>query len=112
MAGKSRKNKRKLRIIWPLTLVLVLLINANILVIINNQNLNPGVPTVGPSPIEPQINTMAQPNVEPINNQNINPEVPTVEPNLVEPQASPTTEENINADLQNLANDILNKPNE
>ena len=40
MAGKSRKNKRKLRIIWPLTLVLVLLINANILIIVNNQNLN------------------------------------------------------------------------
>lgn len=40
MAGKSRKNKRKLRIIWPLTLILVFLINANILIIINNQNLN------------------------------------------------------------------------
>ena len=79
---------------------------------INNQNLNPGVPTVGPSPVEPQVNTMAQPSVEPVNNQNINSEVPTVEPNLVEPQASPTTEENINADLQNLANNILNKPNE
>ncbi len=79
---------------------------------VNNQNINPEVPTVGPSPIEPQINTMTQPNVEQVNNQNINPEVPTVEPNLVEPQASPTTEENINADLQNLANDILNKPNE
>ena len=79
---------------------------------VNNQNINPGVPTVGPSPVEPQVNTMAQPNVEQINNQNINPGVPTVEPNLVEPQASPTTEENINADLQNLANNILNKPNE
>ena len=79
---------------------------------INNQNLNPGVPTVGPSPVEPQVNTIVEPNVEQINNQNINSEVPTVEPNLVEPQASPTTEENINADLQNLANNILNKPNE